>query len=91
MLDENRCTRKPKLLLVAKSLTSSIAANAPLALGYDHSDVSTRPPLSSWLVGPEGPQNQFPRKVVMYMRPTKKKLGRSPKNWGREPQFKIST
>lgn len=41
MLDENRCTRKPKLLLVAKSLTSSIAANAPLALGYDHSDVST--------------------------------------------------
>ena len=41
MLDENRCTRKPKLLLVAKSLTSSITANAPLALGYDHSDVST--------------------------------------------------
>ena len=50
-----------------------------------------RPPLSSRLVGPEGPQNRFPRKVVMYMRPTKKKLGRSPKNWGREPQFKIST
>ena len=44
MLDENRCTRKPKLLLVAKSLTSSIAANAPLALGYDHSDVSTPAP-----------------------------------------------
>ena len=41
MLDENRCTRKPKLLLVAKSLTISITANAPLALSYDHSDVST--------------------------------------------------
>ena len=50
-----------------------------------------RPPLSSRPVGPEGPQNWFTRKVVMYMRPTKKKSGRLPKNWGREPQFKIST
>ena len=48
-----------------------------------------RPPLSSRLVGPEGPQNRFPWKAVMYMRPTKKNWADRPKIGAVSPNSKF--